>query len=86
MPLTHVIRVRFSYPLPTTLKINKLQNKSTKAGTKIEKAAYSAAFSIFNPIYFPVIENSKSINYYRFYFAVPFFMRMFAALNFIFDR
>lgn len=45
----------FSYPLPMTLKINKLQNKSTKTGTKIQKAAYSAAFSYFfsgliNPI------------------------------------
>ncbi|CUO96806.1 Uncharacterised protein [Bacteroides finegoldii] len=38
----------FSYPLQTILKINKLQNKSTKTGTKYKKAAYSAAFSIFS--------------------------------------
>ena len=33
MPLTHVIRVRFSYPLHTTLKIRYLQKESTKTGT-----------------------------------------------------
>ena len=33
MPLTHVIRVRFSYSLHTTLKIRGLQKESTKTGT-----------------------------------------------------
>lgn len=37
----------FSYPLPTTLKINKLQNKSTKTGTKIQKGSLSGCLLLF---------------------------------------